>query len=257
MGYASTEGCELPEIQRVLPKYMQIANYVRDQILRGDLTPGDEVPSERQISAEWTVARPTAARALEALRQQGFVESRQGSGTFVRDRMRPNRLARERYSRARDTGKIYPANERATILAADYDAAPDDVAAALGIDAGAQVIRRQRLIHADDEPVELSTAWYAGSLGEQAPNLLIRERIRAGTTAYVEKTTGRRIRYARDEMSSRLAAAAEREHLRLPEPSAVLLVRHVVYDGEDRPLEFTEAVSPPGRWAFETTYPVA
>ncbi len=56
---------------------------MRDQILRGDLQPGDEVPSERQIAADWDVARPTAARALEALRQQGFVESRQGSGTVV------------------------------------------------------------------------------------------------------------------------------------------------------------------------------
>jgi DNA-binding GntR family transcriptional regulator len=236
---------------------MQIANYVRDQILRGDLQSGDEVPSERQLAVEWTVARPTAARALEALRQQGFVESRQGSGTFVRDRMRPNRLARERYSRARETGKIYPANERAVILAADYDVAPDHVAEALGISVGAQVIRRQRLIHADDVPVELSTGWYAASVGELAPNLLIRERIRAGTMAYVEQSTGRQARYARDEMSARLATAEEREPLRLPEPSAVLLVRHVVYDGEDRPLEFTEAVYPPNRWAFEATYPMA
>lgn len=252
-----TEGSELPEIQRVLPKYMQIANYVRDQILRGDLQPGDEVPSERQIAAEWNVARPTAARSLEALRQQGFVESRQGSGTFVRDRMRPNRLARERYSRSRDTGKIYPANERAVILAAGYDVAPDYVAEALGISAGAQVVRRQRLIHADDQPVELSTSWYAGSVGEQAPNLLIRERIRAGTMAYVEQSTGRQARYARDEMSARLATGDEREPLRLPEPSAVLLVRHVVYDGEDRPFELTEAIYPPNRWAFEATYPLA
>ena len=252
-----TEGNELPEIQRVLPKYMQIANHVRDQILRGDLHPGDEVPSERQISTDWAVARPTAARALEALRQQGFVESRQGSGTFVRDRMRPNRLARERYSRARETGKIYPANERAVILAAEYDVAPEPVAEALGIDAGSRVVRRQRLIHADDKPVEISVAWYAASTGEAAPNLLIRERIRSGTMAYVEQCTGREARYARDEMSSRLATSEEREQLRLSDPSAILLVRHVVYDGEDRPIEFTEAVYPPNRWAFEATYPLS
>ncbi|MDR6318382.1 GntR family transcriptional regulator [Actinoplanes couchii] len=246
----------MPEIEHVLPKYMQIANYVRDQILRGDLQPGDEVPSERQIAVDWKVARPTAARALEALRQQGFVESRQGSGTFVRDRMRPNRLARERYSRARETGKIYPANERAVILAAGYDAAPDHVAEALGLSAGERVVRRQRLVHADDEPVELSTAWYAAVTGELAPNLLLRERIREGTMGYVEKSTGRQARYARDEMSSRLATALECESLRLSGPAAVLVVRHVVHDSEDRPLEFTEAVFPPDRWAFETTYPV-
>ena len=247
----------MPEIERVLPKYLQIANHLRDQILRGDLGPGEEVPSERQIVADWSVARPTAARALEALRQQGFVESRQGAGTFVRDRIRPNRLARERYSRSRETGKIYPANEHAVIVAAGRDVAAEQVAEALGIDPGSAVVRRQRLIHADDEPVEVSTAWYEASVGDLAPNLLIRERIRAGTLAYVEESTGRQARYARDEMSARLATPHEREQLHLSEPSAILVVRHVVYDGEDRPLEFTEALYPPNRWAFESTYPIS
>ena len=76
----------MPEIQKVLPKYLQIASHIRDQIVRGDLRPGDEVPSERELAAAWTVARPTAAKALESLRVQGFVESRQGSGTYVRAR---------------------------------------------------------------------------------------------------------------------------------------------------------------------------
>lgn len=247
----------MPEIQRVVPKYLQIANYVRDQILRGDLQPGDEVPSERQIASDWTVARPTATRALEALRQQGFVESRQGSGTYVRDRMRPNRLARERYIRARETGKIYPANERAVILAASRDVAPAHVADALGLAAEAGVVRRQRVIYADDKPVEVSTAWYASSIGDLAPELLIRERIRKGTLAYVEQCTGRHAQHARDEMSARLATREEREQLQLDDPSAILVVRHVVYDSEDRPLEFTEAVHLPHRWAFESTYAVS
>jgi DNA-binding GntR family transcriptional regulator len=248
---------QMPELQRALPKYLQIANYIRDQILRGDLRPGDEVPSERQIAADWQVARPTAARSLEALRQQGFVESRQGAGTFVRQQLHLNRLARERYSRAREAGFIYPPNERAEIVAAEQVTAPPHVAQALGLERGAEAVRRQRIIFADDQPVEISTAWYPPVVGEQAPRLLRKERIRPGTLAYVEESTGRAARYARDEMSARLATSEERERLRLGRPAAVLLVHHVVYDSEDRPLEFTEAVYPPGRWAFDATYPIA
>jgi DNA-binding GntR family transcriptional regulator len=247
----------MPEIQRALPKYLQIANHVRDQILRGDLQPGDEVPSERQIAVDWDVARPTAARALEALRQQGFVESRQGSGTFVRHQLHPNRLARERYSRARETGFIYPPNERAEIVAAEQAPAPPYVVDALHLAAGEEAVRRQRIIFADDQPAEISTAWYALAVGAQAPRLLVRERIRPGTLVYVEQSTGRQARYARDEMSARLATLEERGRLRLDEPAAVLLVHHLVYDADDRPLEFTEAVYPPGRWAFDATYPIS
>jgi GntR family transcriptional regulator len=48
----------VPEIQEVRPKYLQIAGYIRDQIVRGDLRPGDEVQSERELAAAWRVARP-------------------------------------------------------------------------------------------------------------------------------------------------------------------------------------------------------
>src|SRR5687768_977008 len=98
----------MPEIEAVLPKYLQIAGYIRDQIVRGDLKPGEEVPSERELAASWGVARPTAARALESLRVQGLVVSIQGSGTYVRESGAAPR-ARERYDRARDLGSMYGA----------------------------------------------------------------------------------------------------------------------------------------------------
>ncbi|MGH8896754.1 MAG: GntR family transcriptional regulator [Egibacteraceae bacterium] len=73
-----------PKIEQSLPKYMQVANHIRNQIIKGELKPGDEVPSERQIVEEWGVSRPTATKALSALRVEGLVEAQQGSGTFVR-----------------------------------------------------------------------------------------------------------------------------------------------------------------------------
>ena len=100
----------MPQIEETQPKYLQIAHHIRDQILRGDLRPGDEVPSERQLAADWSVSRPTAARSLEALSHQGLVEKRQGSGTYVRG-LAVNRRARELYGRAKQTGKIYTPGE--------------------------------------------------------------------------------------------------------------------------------------------------
>jgi DNA-binding GntR family transcriptional regulator len=73
----------VPHTGRVLPKYQQIAGSLRTLILQGELTEGDEIPSERQLAEAWQVARPTAARAVGELRRWGLVESRQGAGTFV------------------------------------------------------------------------------------------------------------------------------------------------------------------------------
>ena len=144
-----------PEIQSALPKYLQIANHIRQQIIRGELRPGAEVPSERQIADDWRVSRPTATRALAALRAEELVEARQGAGTFVREQPRLHRRARDRYERARSTGRIYAAGERAQITHAEVVRAPEPVVAALELEPGAKAIRRRRVVYDQGEPVEM------------------------------------------------------------------------------------------------------
>ena len=100
----------MPQLQEAPAKYLQIAGYLREQIIRGDLPPGAEVPSERQIAQEWNVSRPTATRALQTLRYQGLVESRQGAGTYVRD-VQMHRRATQRYHRYRERGAQYAPGE--------------------------------------------------------------------------------------------------------------------------------------------------
>ena len=246
----------MPELQQVLPKFLQIANHIRDEILRGDRVPGDEVPSERVLAEEWNVSRPTATRALQALRAQGLVESRQGSGSYVRDRLKFNRRARDRYLRSRSDGYVYGPNEWAEIVTARIVKAPAHIAASLGVATGDRVVKRHRITNDDDDPVEISTSWFAEAVVELAPKLLLKDRIREGTLAYVEAATGRRASTARDQIGTRLASTDEARELRLDEPAPVLVVHHIVYDAGERPLEVAEAVYPPGRWTFEQDYPI-
>jgi GntR family transcriptional regulator len=246
-----------PKIQEALPKYVQVANHFRNLILRGELRPGDEIPSERRIVDDWGVSRPTATKALALLRQEGLVESQQGSGTYVRSRPGPHRRAPDRYARERRTGKVYPPNERAEIVEATSRSAPEHVATALGLEPGAETLARRRIIHDDTGPVEVSTSWFDPDVGSAAPRLATPERIREGTVAYIEQTTGRRAYSAADRISARLATERESRELQLDEPiAAVLIVHHTVYDQHGQPLEFAEAAYPPGRWMFEDHYPL-
>jgi DNA-binding GntR family transcriptional regulator len=248
-----------PELQQVLPKYVQVADYIRDLILRGELRPGDEIPSERRIVDEWGISRPTATRALAALRAEGLVEARQGSGTFVREQPRMARRARDRYVRGRATGQIYTAGERSEITDAGLLAASEEVATALGITVGAEAVRRRRVVFDETGPVEVSSSWFAESLGRRAPKLLERARIREGTIGYIERMTGRRARTGRDRISARLATREEASALDLggDGPAAVLVVHHTAFDAAGEPIEFAEAVFPPGRWSFEDEYPIS
>ena len=74
-----------PALQPSVPKYLQIADYFREQIENGELAPGAELDSERVIGETFGVSRPTATRAVAQLRQWGLVASRPGLGTFVQD----------------------------------------------------------------------------------------------------------------------------------------------------------------------------
>lgn len=240
----------MPEIQEVLPKYLQIAGHIRDQIIRGDRPPGSEVPSERELAATWNVARPTASKALDVLRQQGFVESIVGSGTYVLDRSAVPR-ARERYERAKQLGTMYSDHESVEFLQARVVPGPKHVTDALGIAAGSDVIERQRLLSNDTAgPIELSTSWFPATLVDKAPRLLERERIRGGTAGYVTELTGRKQSYARDQVCARTGTGEECRPLGIDDGSPVLVYWLTVFDDKDAPIQFDEAVYRPNRWAF-------
>jgi AcrR family transcriptional regulator/DNA-binding transcriptional regulator YhcF (GntR family) len=68
-----------------LPPYARIAAELRGQIERGELIPGQRVPSTRAITARWGVAMATATRVLATLRQDGLVHPVPGVGTVVSD----------------------------------------------------------------------------------------------------------------------------------------------------------------------------
>jgi AcrR family transcriptional regulator len=67
------------------PPYARIAAELRGQIERGELQPGQRVPSTREITGRWGVAMATATKVLTALRQDGLVHPVPGVGTVVSD----------------------------------------------------------------------------------------------------------------------------------------------------------------------------
>ncbi|MEU7855168.1 winged helix-turn-helix domain-containing protein [Nonomuraea sp. NPDC049141] len=71
-------------IQRpAITKHAEVAARITTDIDTGKLKPGDKLPSERDLSATYNVARSTVRMAIADLRDQGRVEVRHGSGTFV------------------------------------------------------------------------------------------------------------------------------------------------------------------------------
>lgn len=65
------------------PLGLQLADQVRRLVLSGTLAPGDRLPSTRRLAAELGVARAVVEQAWDQLRAEGWIEGRQGAGTWV------------------------------------------------------------------------------------------------------------------------------------------------------------------------------
>ena len=65
------------------PIYTQITDCVRDQIIAGILTPGDKMPSVRDLATQLTINPNTIQRAYRELESQGWIVSVPGKGSFV------------------------------------------------------------------------------------------------------------------------------------------------------------------------------
>ncbi|MQY34914.1 hypothetical protein SRB17_28860 [Streptomyces sp. RB17] len=63
--------------------YLQIADEFKRKIRDGELAPGDKLPSEARLMTEHGVSRTVARQAISRLREDGYVISHQGKGSFA------------------------------------------------------------------------------------------------------------------------------------------------------------------------------
>ena len=66
-----------------IPIYIQIMNQVRQMVANGDLKPGDQLPTVRQLAIDLKVNWNTVARAYRLLDEAGLISTQQGRGTFI------------------------------------------------------------------------------------------------------------------------------------------------------------------------------
>src|SRR5919206_3828631 len=91
-------------LESVPPKYAQLVTELQRRIEAGQYPPGEVMPSEHQLTQEFGVSRPTVVTALRILREQGWVEARQGKGRYVRGRPVLATLEHARAGQSRLTG---------------------------------------------------------------------------------------------------------------------------------------------------------
>lgn len=184
-----------------IPMYRRIAQQLRQQIKSGHPGPGEQLPTELELSERFEVSRNTIRDAIKWLTVNGLVETRPGQGTFVRSRIAPFMTT---LSVAPETGlgggegdaAFCEVRQRgrqpsASVPRVAIQQAVGNIAARLRIPEGTQVVSRRQERFIDGIPWSLQTTYYPMDLiARGAGRLISAEGIPGGTVAYLRETLG-------------------------------------------------------------------
>ena len=229
-------------------KYRQIADDLREQINAGALRPGDQLPTEPQLATVYGASRSTIRLAVGMLTTNGLVETRQGMGTFVRQPAAPVTvvLTREEDWQAGEhsDAALQPAGDHthrpatARFLAETANASAE-VAAALNIAEGAEVVVRRSRLHLDQEPWSLVASYYPMDIADGTP--LEQAGPIKESASLVLAELGHRPAGYRDDVYARMPDPTEAEFFQLATGIPLTVVSRTVYDAA-RPIRLTRYV---------------
>ncbi|MFI5793173.1 GntR family transcriptional regulator [Streptomyces sp. NPDC051677] len=243
------------------PAYLRVAGDLRKKITDGSLPPHTRLPSQARIREEYGVSDTVALEARKVLMAEGLVEGRSGSGTYVRERPVPRRIARSGY---RPVSGATPfrqeqaeGHHRGTWESSSEQVeACVDVAERLGIKVGDRVMRTKYVFREAGEAMMLSTSWEPLAVTGRTP-VMLPEEGPLGGMGVVERM--RAIDVIVDNVTEEVGARpglAEELLMLGGVPGHVVLVVHRTYYASGRPVETADVVIPADRYRVAYHLPV-
>lgn len=221
-----------------IPLYKQLYRQLRTEIEQGGYEVGTRLPSERQLAANHGISRLTARRAVDILRDEGYVESFQGKGCYIaRARQHThNGIPLQGLSELMLERGMAPTSQ---LLSRSVMSAGSEIAQRLGLQTSEKIIRIRRLRIANDLPVAIHTAYLPYAL---CSPLLEIDLEKHSLYRALEEISGIRLARANQTLQTVLGSDADLPLLGIRPPAAVLQLERDTYDIHDRPVEYLNAL---------------
>lgn len=215
-----------------LPAYVRLRDILSSRIAQGEWTPETQIPSEGRLAREFNVSVGTVRKAVDGLVDEGLLERRQGSGTYLRGPSFNATLFR--FFPMRESDGSAPSIPSSQLILRSRAKAPQAAAAALGTE---DVIKIVRLRSLSDQPVlfeeiYIPTARFEGfeALAESALGPLL-------YPLYFEHF-GVLVKRATDEVFFGTANDAVAQQLRIQAGDPLAIIERTAFDIENMPIEW-------------------
>ena len=193
---------------------MEIAGELRDQISAGALAGGAVLPSEAELAGSYGVSRVTVRKALDVLREEGLVASRQGFGWFVAG----DRVRQSLGTLSTIEAQLVAQGKRSErkVLSFGFTQRAED-------DGEEEVLEVVRVNLADGQPFALVTVWCPAPLGAS----LSRDDVESATFYELLPVD---FDHAVQTIGAAVADERDAAVLGIPEGSPLLVVERVSHD---------------------------
>lgn len=239
--------------------YGQVRDDLRRRIGSGELVPGYPIPTREQLAAEYGVARGTVDQAVGDLEAEGLVRAVRRRGTVVLPPIERRRLVRLKRVGVDERGYYFDEIAQQWVPLGEprqhYAAAPSDVAIALGVDLGSEVLVRDRAVGLLDagRAEQLVTSYLPAALVRGTP-VESTERGSGGVYERLERDLGLGPLRWVEAVSARMPTAAEARALGMSTRQPVLRVVRLTTDRGGRPVEVNDCRMSSAR--YEVAYPL-
>lgn len=231
-----------------VPQHRRIEQVLRERIR--SLQPGDRLPSDADLVAEFGVSRMTARNAMQRLAEEGLVARHPGRGSFVASvatHRRADRLMTFSREMAR-RGRVPSSRLLARVMRPSTRAE----AAALGLAPGEPVVEVRRLRLADGEPIALECAILVAAC---APVVLAAD-LESGSLHAAISAAGPTLRSGTGTVGAGAATAEDARLLDIRRGDPLLIERRVIVDDQGRRVESTESRYAADRYALDVSFVV-
>jgi GntR family transcriptional regulator len=222
------------------PLYIQLANNLRTHITSGGITPGDALPSERDLCDILSASRVTIRKAIDRLIAEGLLFRKQGSGTFVSPQIEApgsflSGFSQDADSRGATPGSIWMLKTCAV--------ATDEESLLLELESDAPVARLGRVRLAGGEPLAIEHA--------VIPAQFLPDLAELGDSLYQALSLGgHRPMTGTQKIRASLATPTEAGLLSIAEHSEVLRLERLTRKADGTPVEFTRSTYRGDRYVF-------
>ena len=230
----------MPTLSQVLPQldessaqplYQQLQRALRGAIENGIIGPEDALPPERDLAEMLKVSRITVRKAIDELVEDGLLIRKQGSGTFVSNRVEKNfakltSFSEDMRARGREPRSVWMNRAAGTVT-------PEE-SLTLRSSPGTPVLRFHRIRYADDAPMAIEYATVIASC------LTSLDDVENSLYEALERTGNRPVR-ALQRLRAVLLTADQAKLLKAQEGEAGLLVARVGYLKDGRAVEYSQS----------------